>query len=162
MSDPFTTVYDALWAHMETVSALTDLVLGGNRIKFDNKNPIRDRESTTDTPELRIIPTGAQPLTPMSSNSTEFIEQYEVAISTGDQRLGASLFPLRWVLFKALGSAQAAMIAVDLSTWNAKVTKISIVAVSDGAGKSDQDRGIEGWATFWEVLIQMVFQTSSL
>lgn len=161
--DPITLCYDKLVTMLSEHVGFMTLVKKKNLITFSGKNrdPIKSEVSTGDLPEVRVLPRGGVPHIQRTSNSSSMIERFEVQISSGDQRVGAVLFPVKWEVYRALSGWAAALQAL---LWKSKtfVKLARPIDVSDGVAEDDLRRGIEGWASIWSVEIHMWFATTDL
>jgi hypothetical protein len=162
LSDPLSTVYDAFWTNLETVSDLTSLVLDGNRLKFDKRNAIKGQVQSADLPELRVILVGGDPRHKAHSGGTMWLENYEIGLLTGENEISRILMPLRWALRKAVNAVELNLPALDLSTWEGSVVSVNPTAVRDGVSPNALARGIDGWMSFWSIDVLLSFSKASL
>lgn len=163
--DPMSKVYDALWAMLEAHKGFVDLVRPGNRIKASGANlkPVKDEVSDKDLPEVRIVATGGSTNTHFTSSKAQLSKQFEIQISTGDQRLDALLFPVQWEIFRAFSFSGWVAALKDL-TWAGEKFVVSAepLSVSEGKSMADLNRGISGWAAAWACRVTMVFSHADL
>lgn len=161
--DPFTQVYDALWAMLEARAGITKMVRLKNRIKFtgSNRDPIKDQISYRDLPEMILVPGTGIPHLQRTSNSSSMLETLEIRVATGDQRIGEILYPLKWEVYRALSTWETLLLAL---TWNSKtfVRLVRPTSVQDGVAQADLNRGIKGWSTLWACEYEMWFATADL
>ncbi len=163
--DPISQVYDALWAMLEAHQGFVDLVRPGNRIKAsgENLNPVKDEVSETDLPEVRIVATGGSFNTHLSSSKAQLVKQFEIQLSTGDQRLDALIFPVQWEIFRAFSVAGWIAALQDLTWAGAKfVVSAEPLSTSEGKSMADLNRGIKGWAAAWACRVTMHFSHTAL
>lgn len=161
--DPITLCYEKLVDMLSEHTGFTTLVKTGNLIRFSGKNrdPIKSQVSVSDLPEVRVVPRGGVPHIQRTSNSSSMIEVFEVQIASGDQRVDAALFPVKWEVYRALSGWASALMAL---TWKSKtfVKLVRPIDISDGVAEGDLRRGIEGWSSIWSVEIHMWFSTVDL
>lgn len=162
-TDPITLTYDKIVSMLEDHVGFSSLVKAGNLIRFSGKSrdPIKAEVSDADLPEVRVVARGGTPHIQRTSNSSSMLERFEVQIATGDQRLTAALFPVKWEVYRALAGWSAALGSL---TWKTKtfVKLARPMDVSDGVSEDDLRRGIEGWSSIWAIEIHMWFDTTDL
>lgn len=163
MADPFSTVYDALWAALEGHAGFTALVPVGNRIKFNKPDPIKAEVSTQDLPEVRLLPASFAGNLPITSNSSRVQHQFEVQIATGSQQVKGKLFPVAWEVIRALSKWQSHLTGL---TWDAgkviRVTNVRTFSAREGVLYQDLNRGIIGWSLNMTIDVDMFFQSSDV
>lgn len=148
---------------MEDWPLFASTVKVGNRVKFTGDLGIKIKKeiATADLPEVRLISSSAAPHLQRTSNGTSVIATYEWQISTGDQRLDAVLFPLKWAMLRAMSDWQATLRAL---TWNSKtfVRLLRSGLAADGELESDLTRGVKGWSIIWSCTVELWFTTVDL
>lgn len=163
MNNPFTLVYNALWDMVESWPPFAGMVRVGNRVKFTGKSReiIKQEVTTSDLPEVRLISVEAAPHLQRTSNSTSVVVTFQWQVSTGDQRLDAALFPLKWEMLRAMSKWELALSAL---TWNDKsfVKLYRPQVAADGELQADLIRGIKGWSTIWSCTVELWFTTTDL
>lgn len=161
--DPFSQVHDALWALLEGSDDFCAMVQPGNRCKFNtaNRDPVKAEAVSADFPEVRIIPVSTTPHYHHTSSSSSFVKKWKIEVSTGDQRTNLYLFPLEWVIHKALCQWVTALTSLK---WNDTpyVKTVRTTTVGDGVASIDLERGITGWASLWECETELWFATADL
>lgn len=163
MTDPFTLIYNALWGMLESWPSFARMVRVGNRIKFTGKlrEIVKHEVATRDLPEIRLITIDALPHLQRTSNSTSVLMTLQWQVSTGDQRLDAILFPLKWEMMRAMSRWETALNAL---VWNdkpfAKLYRSQLAA--DGQLQADLVRGIKGWSIIWSCTVELWFTTTDL
>lgn len=163
-NNPFSMVFSELWALLEAKQTFKDLVLEGNRIRFD-KQEKRDLKKSSvadaDLPEVVLSVEGMTPGLFMSSSQSNCICRYAWMISTGDMRVIERLHPVDFVIFAAMAGWQERLGAL---TWNGKsfVKRTTIADVTQGITNPELNRGIKGWSSIWAVDVFMVFATKDL
>lgn len=155
MPDPLTLVGNEAWTQLEASSGFTDIVLLKNRIKFDTRAPTKAEISSADVPEVRIIPTSDSIAAPISSNSLQIDELFEIQVATGSQSLLAVLWPLKWEIYRVLVTWQTSLSPPKELTWDttpgfekhALLTRLQLQSSADGILNRALNRGITGWAS---------------
>lgn len=164
MSDPITLVYDALWSILENSDDFTNAVLVGNRIKFSGTNtaPIKEETITNDYPEVRIVSVSSTPHIFRTSNGSSLVKQFAIQILTGDQRVTEKLFPLEWIIYRALVNGLSTLLGLE---WNGKkfVKNVTPISVGDSF-RTDRELtpAIRGWLSVWACNVEMWFNTADL
>lgn len=161
--DPLSQVYDALWDLLEVHVPLTSLVKAGNRVKFSgtSRDPEKERVSTADLPEIRIIPLGGTPHIQRTSNGSSWVKRFAVILATGDKRVDVSLFPVEWEIYRAMAQWADTLTAL---TWNDKpyIKLARPVSATEGISDRDLQRGVEGWTAVWQCEVELWFTTADL
>ncbi len=107
-TDPFTLAHNALWAALLNLPDFANLVVAGQRVRFDQgaSYPLRDDvETTTDGPELRIVQDGYELDLNFSDGSTVLIIQdYTMQITAEDHNL-IDVNLVKWHATRALVKA---------------------------------------------------------
>ena len=166
MSNPFTQVFDALWALFEQWPDIDTLVPVGNRIKVNsdtNRAPIKKMESSADYPRVMLYGTTAQVNMHASSSSSRVIRQYAWAIASGDLRYAAILSEIEWALFVSMCNWKSALTAL---TWNSRhfVKRADLVSVNTSLFEPSPAKvtGLKGWSSGWTCEVHMEFNTAAL
>jgi len=163
-TDPFSLVYNALWTLLEAHAEFAALVKVGNRIKFNaagGDDPIKDKLSSADLPEVRLLCTGTSPHVQHTSGSSSCIKFFEIQVATRSQQYTAELFPVEWEIYRAMSKWATVLSAL---TWNSK-TFVKLARPTDGqqgVSTDDVDRGGHGWVSVWGIEVQMWFTTTDL
>jgi len=161
--DPFTLVARSIWDTLEAHTRFADLVPANNRIKLIDgaRDPIKDQISVEDLPEVRMLPAGSSFHAHRTSNSTSCMQRYALQVSTGDIRMNKWLFPVKWIIFRALKDWPTTLGTV---LWNTKVFVKNVILneAADGINEADLSRGIKGWSTIWSCEVEMWFTTGDL
>ncbi len=168
--DPFTAIINATWAMLEASSGFTDIVKVGNRIKYDDDDPIKNAVSTVDKPEVRIIPTSLVPdgrsdsLLVGASNTSLMVFGMELQISTGIQRLDDASIPGREnvarVLWESIRATWAHQTHYVSMSWgdpakDFKVHGFKATAASIGVLIDDLTRGISGFSALLSMEVSL-------
>lgn len=159
--DPFSQIHNAMWEMVNAHNPLRDLILPRNQIKYDTEDSQKDQISSSDTPELALLLAGFKPGKGSSNTTTCLARQYTWAITTGDFRVNEPYNPIAWELFRAMQRWATYLCPL---TWKGHgfVNHFRILEAVEGTTRTDQNRGIRGWASLWDVEINMVFCTQDL
>ena len=160
MDNPIQQVYDAIWHLIESNEELTELVKLNNRIRFEDRDPMKDEISTSDLPEIRLVPVGGSSSQGISSSQDRLIKRFRIDISSGTQDV-SELFELEWRLFCALSPWQEVLYGLTLNGCKFVIACRGL-SIREGITQSDLNRGIRGWSSMWECEIEMFFNKSSL
>lgn len=148
-ADPFTQVYEALWALLEAHSDFAALVKPGNRIKFSEKPREKPQLREADVPEVRIVPGELRPHLFRTSSSSTINRIYRVEISTNDLRITAAAFPVEWAILQAVAGAEDSL------------TSLSFVRqarpISGETPGPDPSMRSDGWHTVVSLDVMMSF-----
>jgi len=158
-TDPYTQVIEKLWTLIEADSTLAGLVKAGNRIKFtgDGQLPMKTNPTDGDWPQLMIIPVGGPANPHTSSTSSEATQRFDFSLHTGNMMVDASLFPVKWALFKVLARAVLNELGLPFVT-NADMRDDG-VEVFDA--RAEEQRGTKGWSLGLTVTVEMTFSRVS-
>jgi len=101
--DPFTPVYDAIWAALDASPDFCAAVQPGNRIKMSGENPTpaKTARQDSDFPEVKIIPTTCG-LGQRTSTGQGVRQNFMLELITGDLRIQMGLFPLKFIILQAI------------------------------------------------------------
>ncbi len=159
--DPFTQVHDAIWDILEASSEFTAAVPVGNRIKFSGtnvKDPIKDSVLDSDLPEVRLTMEQLRPHLQRTSSTSTAVTAWSFQISSGDLRFEASLFPLSWIIYKAMSNWDGVFSGL---TWNARAFTLPLRPADARIGRLDTDlvRGVRQWISIWSAEVEVFFRT---
>ena len=163
--EPFTMVYDALWAMLEANEDFTDLVPVGNRIKYgnDNRSPEKDEILNSDLPEVRIVPVGVTPQPRRTSTSSAVLKRFAIQITSDTRGIHDTFHPIEWQIFKSLVDWITVLSALR---WNEKrfAVKCTFMTAPEGlhVSSATDKRGITSWATVWQCEVEMFFPIADL
>lgn len=161
--DPFTQVHEALWSMIENWDALAEMVKVGNRVKMTGtaRDPLKEQVSTDDVPELRIVPVNGSMGLDVTNEEYGIKQDWEIQVSTGDQRVDAMLFPIQWEIMRALATWPDVLNALK---WNNKefILNMEVSRVSAGVSDRDLNRGIKGWSLLLTCSVSMYFAADDM
>lgn len=163
--DPFTEGYTALWALLENHAGFTGLVRAGNRVKFtgNKRDPVKQEVQEADLPEVRLVPAGSVIHLWHTSNGSSAVQHYSAQLATGDLRLDAALFPVKWEIVKALSKSDPAHYVNGYWLGLAHVKKVGPVHEStQGILDAELNRGKPGWAEVLRISVEHWFRTVDL
>ena len=163
-------VYDALWDVLERHAGFARLFRVANRIKLtgDNRAPFKDTVQAGDLPEARLVPRPFVANMNASSSDTSVVMEFELQISTGDQRLGDGQGgPLLFqVEFETLRAFIAWSEVLDTLRWgtgsDSFVTHCELFGIQNGVTDADLNRGIKGWSGLVGLRVHLMLLTSDL
>jgi len=156
--NPYQTVLDAIWAALEARASIQELVLRGNRHKYDDGAPPKEGVATADLPELRVLPVAGTFSPRVTNKDTEVTKQYSVQVITGSRDV-SQVLELEFEVFRA-------MLALDFDVleWEGEpfVQNVRLTSATEGDVRVDLNRGISGWVSIMTVEVQMMFLTEEL
>ena len=164
-TDPFTKVFNALWALADASVPLNNLILPGNKIKFNlaqNRDPQKDSVLTADLVELMLSTTGiAETNLSHSSCDVSVKRQYAWMITSGDFRVNHLLYPVEWALVCAMADYESVLAPITYDGLQyVKLCRINTAV--EGISNALQNRGIRGWSAIWACTVEMYFKRSIL
>ena len=160
--DPFTVLYEGLWALVLRCDYVADNVKVGSRIDWSATiNPVRHNIAAADLPELALLPVSGEANLHMNSSTSRVIRTYTWMLSTGNFKLAASLFPMQFAIMQAMAGWKSSLTAL---TWSKKqfVKRLDLRDFKDGESDAKLNRGIQGWSSLLNVEVEMLFTTSDL
>lgn len=165
MADPFTQIELGLWAKIIESSTFTQLVPLGNRIKFcvdANADPEKDQLSDGDYPNVMIMPT-SHGLDQHASNSSIWIQRYNVVCQTGDKRTSWKYNPIKFEVCKMLTRLFNTNLDTLSTAWamptGTRVVRIWPGEASDALGESAKVR--EGWMSLFPITVEFQMTESA-
>lgn len=150
-----------LEAHGGFTEALVPL---GNRIKFTGtaRAPRKDTLSSTACPEVEVYCTGWKPHLERTSDGSSIHAQFEIRMTSGDQRF-ATLFDLEYIVYQAmLGWHTHLKTASDDWENNARVTLARPLNVEITLDDKELNRSIRGWSSRWKGEVELWFRTADI
>lgn len=157
--NPIRQVYDTLWTLLERHNGWSNLVRIGNRINYtDGKMPSKDKITSSDLPEVGIVPVGSTPHFDAASNLMLLVKRFALIVTTGERNIGC-LVDVEFEAYRAMANWHSALRAL---TWKdfRFCTKSVPTDVADTL--IDRDRGIFGWVSVWGCEVYMAFPTTLL
>ena len=154
-SNPFTLIYEALWDLLESDTDFTDNVRPANRIKFtsSSRDPRKKALQDADAPYVEIAPSDGNIEFYSTSEAHVFEMQYDIRVFTGDLRVNKKLYPLVWIIIKALSNANDTL---DLDyVQSVRVSSLDVMEFD-----KDLNRGTSGWGFAIKVLVKCYFNRS--
>ncbi len=164
-TNPFTMVYTELWNIIEARSEINQLVVVGNRIRYDkDRDPHKNNVSTFDLPEILIAPEGISGNLKATSNSTSIAVSYGVRGTTGDFRYTEFLAQVQWMLFGTLIDWRNNLGTLQ---WQGSsfITFVNIESDTIGVSEIDDVQNQvrkRGWANLMRFVVGMSFRTSDV
>lgn len=160
MKDPFTQTYEGLWTLVERNLTLKRYIALGNRVKFDEKNAIKEEISDADVPELSLMLAGASPGTANSSTSRSIIKQYIWGVASGSFTLNPGYNIVAFELWRSLIDYESTLCRLEWGTNDDRCTfiqKMNLTSVDETLTNQELNRLIEGWSGLWLCEVEMVF-----
>lgn len=156
--NPIRQVYDTLWTLLERHNGWSNLVRIGNRIHYlEGKMPSKDEISTSDLPEVGIIPIGSTPHFDAASNLMLLVKRFALTVATGERNIG-QLIDIEFEVYRAMANWHPALRAL---TWrDFKFCTKSVL--TDVADTLITERGVFGWVSVWGCEVHMAFPTTLL
>jgi hypothetical protein len=158
--DPFTQVYEGLWAAVDAVPDINTIVRPGNRINFTKPDLTKREIATADLPELQLVLEGAVYGLHTTSSGSKVVKRYTWIISTGSF-LSSDVLSLQWMLTRAMCSWKQYLGSL---TWSSQhfVKRFDLVDETAGISNPEYNRGIKGWSAVMRCEVEMHFGTASL
>jgi hypothetical protein len=156
--DPYTQVYDALWAALFSVSAdFAALVDAENRTDLSTASPeIPANAECRNLPNV-ILGQADWSASPGNSKAKETTQAYPLRIATSNWSV-ATLNRLKWEAWRALEIADATDPNFGLSFVRGWVIRTA----GDSAASSNENRGEEKWTTVANIVVTMCIPRQSL
>lgn len=170
--DPFTQVYDRLWALLLAYSPFATAVLPGNRIKLSAGTPvIKDQARDADLPEAMLHQTRFTFDAFATSTSTSFMQSYRLALTHDNLRIDLCN-SLKWHAITALSKADPHLSVLPSDIFadpdvGRFVDKWTITdgmnQVTDTAGLDGSlNRGRQRWVSLLDINVQMRWPLGAL
>jgi hypothetical protein len=154
VANPFSDIFDALWAAAEAHTPLTDLVRPGNRPRSQPKRIGANQPA--DTPELRLRLSPGGGANPSATSSTAIFQQnFEWAVGTSSKDTSV-LLAVKWELVRAMAVAQVNNLGL------AFVTRMAFPDLSESDNNPDLDRGTPGWSGVYTVSVEFQWDRAAL
>lgn len=161
--DPLTQVHEAFWRMLEGSEDFCKAVKPNNRIKMPAAygGPEKEKRTDDDYPQVRVILVSLEATIGRTSSSSQLVANWEIQVSTIDQRITSSLFPLLWVIYRAMVNWASHFASVD---WEEVMT--TLLCRPNVAAIGQSELGLTenklGWSCVWSGSTDMYFQTSAL
>jgi hypothetical protein len=160
-SNPFTIVYDALWALARSNPELRKWVPEKNQIDYQKWIGPKKNITDSDYPELSLTSESTFSNIRNTSTSTMVIKEYSWMVITGDYRIDDIFNQISWELFRSMIDWCNVLGSL---TWKDKVfvVRANFLTSSEGTLFQDLNKHINGWVITWPFEVEMHFQTSDL
>jgi len=144
--NPIVVCHDAIWRALENDIEWCALVKLGNRVKYDNRDPLKATLQDADMPEVRVEPQPGQAwkITSNPRQSLRGTIPFAIIITTGDMRPSPSIYAIAWATVRAL--VRAGITLGDETVIN----NSDIQGIGMGL---DADRARVGWTAVVNVTI---------
>ena len=163
MLTPYSKVYDAIWALLESSEEFKEHCSAANRIKFSgegDRQPQKGNQQSADTPEIMLVANGG-PLNLNNTSSTTRVNQaFDLVVNTGDYRLNEFVFPISWIV---TCKAKEWCNTISALKWNGEsfVKVVRITNNTIGESLERRQTGIKGWSTLIRFDVEMHFGTAT-
>jgi hypothetical protein len=149
-TDPFSQIDAALWAQAEADADFTASVRAGNR----RRTGVKVGRLPADAPEVDLfpVPGGAIDLF-QTSSSSRFIQNFAFAVKTQTQTPAEGIFPIKWILIRAMAQAQDKLGLPEL------VTKVRF---TDSVETRENELARNGWQMLLGVTVEFRVANTSL
>lgn len=152
--DPFTRIYNALWAGFIAHAPLAELVRETNRINVASADasPFKGGVQNADFPELAITP-GPLGLKPHATSSSAAVEvAFNIEIATIELRANRQLWPMVWEVFRAVIAMGDTLLKLSF------VKDINVEAPFDVTSMNEEkNRGTPGYSAVARVVVLCFF-----
>lgn len=166
--NPFTLIFDALWAMVEDSPNFVADIKVNNRIHLNianDPNPLKQQIQDADLPEILLVPTGISESNLFSTSSTtKIVRQYNWILSTGDLRVQNYLHQVEWNLFCAMTGWQSLLgnLIWPANSGRNFVKRCGLLAANQGLNDNEKNRGLIGWSSIWGCEVESHFMTQDL
>lgn len=161
--DPYTMVYDCLWARLESHYQFANLVRRGNRIKWstNDRDPEKEALMDSDVPIVSIVMQSSAPHPHATSTSSVDVIRIEIQARTGDKRLQYRHDPLRWAIYRALTHFAEYLYALR---WHGQqiVRLARPTTITEGMIAGPESGNLKGWQCLWSCEVHMWWNSESL
>lgn len=173
--DPFSMAFSGLWDVLNASEAFVAVVPPVNQIRYDTnvRQPEKARgpeaaELPGDRPLVRIQPNSGAEYLPsgVSSSSTKLVKNYQILLALGDLRVNAWLNPMQFIIVGALCNW---MDILPSLVWQGRfandqfIKTMRVSGIPEGKNVNDAaTRGIQTWASLFNVSLEMWFTSANL
>jgi hypothetical protein len=152
--DPLTLVYNTIVSEFQKDY--------NNVVSYNTtRQPKPDVLTESDAPELIVMPDSATVVLGNASCETTVEKTYQVAVNTGDQRLGEIAFPTMWQLLKTYQRLRYGSVMNSLQ-YNSRTFIEDCWTGSATYELGAAERGLFGWSCLWPVIVRMSFSPEDL
>jgi hypothetical protein len=173
-TDPFSAAFSGLWSVLNSSEAFAAAIPPSRQIRYDTnvRQPERSRgadaaDLPADRPLVRIQPNSGADFLPsgISSSSTKLVKKYQLLLALGDLRVNAWMHPLQFIIVGALCNWETVLPSLIWQGRYANDQFIKVMRVSDvpeGKNVNDASRGIQTWASLFNLSLEMWFTSANL
>ena len=150
-------MYDAILAGIRSYTDFTARVRPGNFRDHTGNQPakLKDSLQSADTPQVELKPTSGDWDLDATNTTTDGVQNFELSIVSGDLRLQANHFPLKFATGKAL-----ATLGPNLGL--PFVTRVTMSDLVDDVNDFEESKGQQGWIGKITISVKFVIQKSTL
>lgn len=161
ITNPYLKVYDAVFALLfdGDDNPLAGMIKINNRISFgtdtaENRNVMKDRLASADTPEVILIDEGGLLNPHANSSGMSYIQNMAIYISTGDFRYSVYASVINWWI---TCNIQKWKQILGTLTWNGikYVKNIQIIPVQISESNPERNRNINGFNCIWRLQLEL-------
>jgi hypothetical protein len=163
--DPFSKIYDALWATLDANAEFVGRVRPQNEIRYAGaaRNPEKEDVQPADLPEVRIVAAGWQQNLYATSDATSVVRRWQIQVRTGDRRLEVQVYPVEFEILRAFAAWDTVAGGLKGLTWNGQDLRCVPVFRTGGDEALDpRATTIAGWTAVLTVSVEMWFSTAGL
>jgi hypothetical protein len=166
--NPLTTLYNSLWATLESKADFVALFPHGtsHQIRYDTllpyaPDPDQAELSPAEYPVCRITMKSAQPANEGSSCGSVMDVTFAIEICTGSEHQTVAR-AATWAIYRALTKWHTW--AVANVTWNGQHCVAACSALDNGFTDSNKERnrGTDQWIVVWATVAKLYFATTDL
>lgn len=161
--DPFSLVYNGLWALVERNQDLKKYIPAGNRINFAEELAYKEEVVQADLPELALLLAGGSPGTKDSSDGRSITKRFVWALTTGQYQVNPAYHRIAFELWRSMVDYACVLCALSWCNCNF-VTDCRMIDIEEGTLSDFLERNItiHGWSGLWGVEVDMQFPLESL
>jgi hypothetical protein len=163
--DPFSKIYDALWATLDANAEFVRRVLPRNEIRYAGtvRNPEKEDVQPADFPEVRIVAAGWRQNLYATSDATSVARCWQIQVRTGDRRLEVQVYPVEFEILRAFAGWDTVAGGLKGLTWSGQDLRCVPVFHTGGEETLDpRTTSIAGWTAVLTVTVEIWFSTASL
>jgi hypothetical protein len=163
--DPFSKIYDALWATLDADAEFVCRVRPQNEIRYAGtaRNPEKEDVQPADLPEVRIVAAGWRQNLYATSDTTSVVRCWQIQVRTGDRRLEAQVYPVEFEILRAFAAWDTVAGGLKGLAWNGQDLRC-VPVFRTGCEETLDPRAasIAGWTAVLTVSVEIWFSTAGL
>jgi len=163
--NPLQQLYSALWSQVTRSARLSELVVEGNRVRYDetsSRDPLKQSPQVPgDMPELALIVEGTSLVnTHFNSRDVRVVKRYAWIITTGQFGLQL-LHDVEWHLLCSLVDWRQPLGELELEG-KRFVTRTDVLETTQGISNPELNRNLIGWSALWRCEVECVFNRAAM